>query len=45
MKVALEPNTVSDNMKAFLNDPRPHEHIKDPQNKSRGELLRIYTNT
>ena len=31
MEVVLEPNIVSDRIKAFLDDPRWPEHIKDPQ--------------
>jgi hypothetical protein len=30
MRVVLEPNIVSDRMKAFLDDPHWPEHIKDP---------------
>ena len=33
MKVVLEPNTMSDLIKAFLDDPQQSEHIKDPQLK------------
>ena len=33
MKVVLEPNTLNDCIKAFLDDPRWPEHIKDPQLK------------
>ena len=31
MEVVLEPNTMSDRIKAFLDDPQWPEHIKDPQ--------------
>ena len=33
MEVVLEPNTVSDAIKVFLDDPQWPEHIKDPQLK------------
>ena len=33
MEVVREPNTVSDRIKVFLNDPQWPEHIKDPQLK------------
>ena len=33
MEVDLEPDIVSDCMKAFLDDLRQSEHIKDPQLK------------
>ena len=33
MKVVPEPNTVSDRIHAFLDDPQWPEHIKDPQLK------------
>ena len=33
MEVILEPNTVSDCIKAFLDDPLWPKHIKDPQLK------------
>ena len=41
MNVVMEPNTVSDRIKTFLDDPRWPEHIKDPrlkQIKSRTSL-------
>ena len=33
MEVVLEPTTVSDRIKAFLDDPQWHEHVEDPQPK------------
>ena len=33
MEIVLEPNIMSDRIKAFLNDPQWPEHIKDPQLK------------
>ena len=33
MKVVPKPNTVSDRIKAFFDDPQWPEHIKDPQQK------------
>ena len=33
MWVILEPNIVSDHIKAFLDDPQWPKHIKDPQLK------------
>jgi hypothetical protein len=33
MEVILEPNTVSDRIKAFLDDPERAKHIKDSQLK------------
>ena len=33
MEVDLEPNIVSDHIKAFLDDLQWYEHIKDPQLK------------
>jgi len=33
MEVISEPNIVSDRIKAFLDDPQWHEHMKDPQLK------------
>ena len=33
MEVILEPNNVSDCIKAFLDDPQWPEHIKGPQLK------------
>ena len=39
--------TISDHIKSFLDDPRWHEHIKDPQltTSQRGELPQIYNST
>ena len=31
MEVVTKPNNVSDIIKAYLDDPQWHEHIKDPQ--------------
>ena len=55
MEVVPKPNTMSDGIKAVLDDPQWPEHIKDPQPKqikhniiqihNNGELLRIYNNT
>ena len=33
MEVVPEPNTMSDHIKAFLDDPQWPEHIQDPQLK------------
>ena len=33
MEVVLEPNTVSDHIKVFRDDPQWPGHIKDPQLK------------
>ena len=33
MEVVPEPNTVSDHIKVFLDNPQWPEHIKDPQLK------------
>ena len=33
MEVVLEPDTLSDRIKAFLNDPQWPKHIKDAQPK------------
>ena len=33
MKVVMEPNIVSDYMKAFLDDPQWSEHTEDPELK------------
>ena len=33
MEVILEPNSVSDHIKAFLDDPQWPKHIKDPELK------------
>ena len=33
MEVIAEPNTVSDHIKAFLDDPQWPKHMKDPQLK------------
>ena len=46
MEVVSEPNTMSDCIKAFLEDPQWPQHIKDPQNrnKSRGKPPQTYNN-
>ena len=33
MEVVLEPNTVSDRIKVYLDDPQWPKHIKDPHLK------------
>jgi hypothetical protein len=33
MEVVPEPNTLSDRLKAFLDEPQWPKHIKDPQLK------------
>ena len=33
MKVVLEPNTMNDTLKTFLDNPQWPKHIKDPQLK------------
>ena len=31
MEVVMEPNTMSERIMAYLDDPQCPEHIKDPQ--------------
>ena len=31
MEVVMEPNTMSERIMSYLNDPQWPEHIKDPQ--------------
>lgn len=38
MDVIMEPFTISDHIKTFLDDPRWHEHIKDPQRTANQEV-------
>jgi hypothetical protein len=40
MEVVVEPDTVSDHIRVFLDDPQWPNYIQDPHlSKSRGELL------
>ena len=31
MEIVMEPNTTSDHIKKYLDDPQWSKHIKDPQ--------------
>ena len=42
MEVIHEPNTVSDYIKTFLDDPKWPEHVKDPQSTKANQKANFF---